>query len=251
MKKRVIKLGAMGLVLLVALTGCGNQIPDMTDEQARMIGEYAAVTLLKYDANHRSRLVDASVLEEAAQKEALEQAMPEPTPEPTPTPEVVETPVVELEEAVAEEEIVENTVPSMEAFFEMPEGMMLTYQGMSICATYPDDGTTGDFFTLDAAPGKQLLVLNFTVNNQSGAEQRVEMFSKNTIYNVTVNTEYSENALTTMLANDMVTYMDTIPAGENRNIVLLVEIDANLANQITTISLNMKNDAKLYTIQLL
>ena len=251
MKKRVIKLGAMGLVLLAVLTGCGNQIPDMTDEQARMIGEYAAVTLLKYDANHRSRLVDASVLEEAAQKEALEQAMPEPTPEPEVEEPAVETPVIELEEETAEEGVVENTVPSMEAFFGMPEGMMLTYQGMSTCATYPDDGASSDFFTLDAAPGKQLLVLNFTVDNQTGAEQRVEMFSKNSIYNVTVNTEYSENALTTMLTNDFSTYMDTIPAGESRNIVLLVEIDANLASQIMSISLNMKNDAKTYTIQLL
>ena len=41
---------------------CGNEIPDLTEEESQRIGEYAAVTLLKYDANNRSRLVDPEVV---------------------------------------------------------------------------------------------------------------------------------------------------------------------------------------------
>ncbi len=59
MNKRNFAAILIAAVMCAGLAGCGeNAIPDMTDEQVKMIGEYVAVTMMKYDANHRSRLVD-------------------------------------------------------------------------------------------------------------------------------------------------------------------------------------------------
>ena len=54
--------GALLCAMMLSMTACGNEIPDLTEEESQRIGEYAAVTLLKYDANNRSRLVDPEVV---------------------------------------------------------------------------------------------------------------------------------------------------------------------------------------------
>ena len=47
------------VVMIMCLTGCAeNQIPTMTDEQIYEVSEYVAITLMKYDASNRSRLVE-------------------------------------------------------------------------------------------------------------------------------------------------------------------------------------------------
>ena len=54
--------GALLCAMMLSMTACGNEIPDLTEEESQRVGEYAAVTLLKYDANNRSRLVDPEMV---------------------------------------------------------------------------------------------------------------------------------------------------------------------------------------------
>ena len=54
-----IRFAAAAVLAAVFMTGCAEDaIPVMDEEQQKMIGEFAAITLLKYDANNRSRLVE-------------------------------------------------------------------------------------------------------------------------------------------------------------------------------------------------
>ena len=57
-------------VMALGMTACGNEIPDLTEAESQRVGEYAAVTLLKYDANHRSRLVDPEIVIAKLEKDA-------------------------------------------------------------------------------------------------------------------------------------------------------------------------------------
>jgi len=82
MKKKIVAVVCM---IPLLLGGCNSEFPDLTDEQAKVIGEYAAVTLLKYDANNRSRLVDLDQVDEetivegtSEVEKAPEVVMPEP-----------------------------------------------------------------------------------------------------------------------------------------------------------------------------
>ena len=64
MKKKGFAL-LITICMIFGLSACGeNVIPEMTDEELQAVGEYAAITLMKYDANQRSRLVDIALLEE-------------------------------------------------------------------------------------------------------------------------------------------------------------------------------------------
>lgn len=253
MKSKMIrnfKLTVIAVLAAVGLTGCGNRIPDMTAEQSRQIGEYAAVTLLKYDANHRSRLVDA---EKVAAYEQKQQKLRE-LEEQQKTPETAgegmkpteDTPTVELEQDTTSQ----GTGMSLGESLSVPEGIGVTYQGYKICTTYPDDGSADDYFALDASAGKKFLVLEFLAENTGAAEQRVDFFSATAVYSVNIGNGTKENAITTMLLNDLSTYMGTIPAGGSQNLVLLFEIDENTADSITDMQLQFRNDAGTSTIQL-
>lgn len=246
MKRKYMKLMAAGLTAMVILSGCGNKIPDMTEAQAQQIGEYAALTLLKYDANNRSRLVDKSVVEayDAKQKE-MHQMVSQVTTKPQGMKPVEDTPVIEI----GEDTTGVAAVVSVEDFYGLPEGVTIIYKGQNCCDSYAGDASE-EGFALEAAAGKKLLVLNFEISNQSGREQSIDLFSKTATYRVTVNGSETTNALTTMLMDDMSTYVDTIPAGEARNVVLLVEVKENVADTISSISLNLKDESKTGTIRL-
>lgn len=247
MNRKCMRLAAISLMTMMAMTGCGNQIPDLTEEQAQQIGEYAAITLLKYDANHRSRLVDQSVIEEydAKEKELQEQA-PQATTESTPEgmKPVDDTPTIE----VGDNDTV-NTVSSLEELFVLPDGVTIAYTGHSVCDSYTGE-VSEEFFALDASSGKKLLVLDFAITNQSAQVQYIELFSKTAVYNITINENYSEQALTTMLMNDLSTFSGEIAAGETKGAVLLIEIEENVSGNISSVILNLKNESKTSTIQL-
>lgn len=251
MKKGNIKMCAVSAVMVLLLTGCGSSIPDMTEEQESMVGEYAAMALLRHDANHRSRLVSyeevqaRNLLEEQQEEErraAGQQSEEESSEGMDP---VDDTPVTNIGQ-----ETDGNAVRSLEEFLGMPEGITVAYNGNSICDSYPEGEEEDIYFSLDASAGKHLLVLNFTIGNQSQAEQSVDLLSQNMTARVTVNGSYSRNALTTMLMDDLLTYAGSIPSGSSVNVVLLVELDSDVAENVSTVSLTLANVSDKYTVQL-
>lgn len=236
----LVKNMAVIFAASLALTGCSNTIPDMTAEEEQIIGEYAAFTLLKYDANHRSRLVDLSKVVEKEEKP--QKPVEDSKEEQGGMGPVADTPVVDN---------TMNSAGSIEALFELPEGISFTYQGMNTCASYQEPGQENGHFSLDASEGKSFLVLQYNVSNQSQTVQRVDLNQKTTAFKVTVNGSYMRTALMTMLPNDMSTYAEDLQPGETKELVLIIEIDQSMADSITTVSLEVKNESNAYTISLL
>lgn len=244
-RKRNIICGALLCTMMLSMTACGNEIPDLTEEESQRIGEYAAVTLLKYDANNRSRLVEPEVviakLEKDAAKEAAraerEAAKSEETASGT----------TEVTMPTAQEDI----IASMDDFFALPEGVTLTYEDYLVADSYPEDGSADEYFALDASQGKKLLVLRFRLTNGTEQEQTIDLLNTNSRYIITVNGSTRANALTTMLPNDMSTYAETLNPGENQELVLLLEVNEDVANEVQNIALQLKNASNEYTIQLL
>ena len=202
--------GALLCAMMLSMTACGNEIPDLTEEESQRVGEYAAVTLLKYDANNRSRLVDPEMVIAKLEKEA-----------------------------------------AMEDFFGLPEGVSITYEDYMVADSYPEDGVEDDYFALDASMGKKLLVLRFHLTNGSEQEETIDLLNTNSRYIITVNDSIRANALTTMLPNDMSTYAETLEPGQTQELVLLLEVNEDVAGAVQTIALRLKNASNEYTIQLL
>ena len=104
----------LALTLALSVTGCGQQFPELTEEQYKQTVEFAAGLLMKYSNNGQERLVyvdaaeiekqrkkqEAKEAEAAAMEEAAQQTQPAPAPAPAPQPEPepVDTGMAEGEE---------------------------------------------------------------------------------------------------------------------------------------------------------
>lgn len=227
-------------MLIFGLAGCGeNQIPELTDDQVQTMGEFTAITLMRYDANHRSRLVDYSLLME--------------TPEPEIEPEPVETPKPAGMDPVDDTPVINGNNPadapaSIEEMLDFPEGVSATYLGYALYDSYPEGE---EAFAIQSTEGNKLLVLSYSITNASGQDQLVDLLHLKPEFRLTVNGNYTRRALMTMLENDFSTYMETLTAGADTTVVLVIEVDEENAENITSISLNLKNDSKTCTIQLI
>ena len=243
-RNKNIVCGALLCTMMLSMTACGNEIPDLTEEESQRVGEYAAVTLLKYDANNRSRLVDPEMviakLEKEAAREAAKAAQEEEKAE-----ETGNTGTTEVTMPTAQEDI----TASMEDFFGLPEGVSITYEDYMVTDSYPED--EAEYFALDASAGKKLLVLRFRLTNGTEQEEKIDLLNTNSRYIITVNDSIRANALTTMLPNDMSTYAETLEPGQDQELVLLLEVNEDVAGTVQAIALHLKNASNEYTIQLL
>ena len=211
------------LVGCLMLSGCGAQIPELNAEQEEIITQYAATTLLKYDANYESGLMSE---EEMA---ALMREMITPTPMPTPTPtqapeseDVEEDSQDEIpEELIGEEEPVDNRTI---AEFFLLEGIDISYAGYDIVDSYPESTTDDWYFAMDAVEGNQLLVLKFDVVNTGTTETEVDILNMTPRFRVFINDGEQINASTTLLTDDLKTMKMVLQPGEVVQEVIVIEI---------------------------
>ena len=133
-------------------------------------------------------------------------------------------------------------VPStIEEYYDIQD-ITFQYTGYELTDSYPS-GNEGDnvFFAMDATEGMQLLVLKFTATNVSSADQTLDMIGYGARFKVSVNGGSGENALSTMLLNDLQNYKDVIPAGTGTELVSIVEVPQ--ATTVESIDFILRGDA--------
>ena len=241
---------SLAMAVMLGMTACGNAIPDMTEADMQAVGEYAAITLMRYDIDQKSRLVD---LELVAQAEALRREQAE-----------AEALRQEQEAAAAQEEAgmrpTENTpvigtdgLPeeikpiSMEEVLNLPEGVTITYREMLVCDSYPE--ADGNFFSMSASNGNRFIVLKFDLYNGSGQDQYIDILSQGAVFNIIANGNFTRRALTTMLADDITSYKDTVAAGGSVELVAVMEAESSVADNVSSLGITLRSDTKTHTAQ--
>ena len=242
MKKRVIG-GFIVIGMALTVAGCGNTIPEMTQEQQELVVEYAAGVVLKYDKNHESKLVELTLEEDVVAEDVIAQE---------------ETPSLEAEEAneteANEVTVIDNTedineITSIEEFLQL-DAVRFTYMGYEVSEFYPDDiDNDGLYFIMNATDGNKLLVLKFLAENISDTEMEFNMVQSNIRFKIVVN-EIEKNALTTMLLNDLAFYQGSLASGETTELVLICEVSDEQSEAISSLSLVMKSVDDTATISL-
>ena len=256
MKKRFRAAISLLISAGVLLTGCGNAIPELTEEQQELVVEYAAGTLLKYDKNHENRLIDIEELEiiEAKTEEMHKASMQTNEMQTDVNQSEVEENVA-ADDAEADVTVLDNTQSeaityvSIEDFLQL-EQLAFDYKGFEIVDEYPNQEQEQElFFVMNATMGKKLLVLKFQVDNTSGSDVELNMNQCGVRFKIVVDGE-EKNALTTMLLNDMAYYQGTIAAGTSQKLVLVCEVSTEKAQGLSTLELIMKNVENTATISL-
>lgn len=242
MRKKITGGLAVVCSALIA-TGCGNSIPEMTEEQQELVVEYAAGVVLKHDKNYEGKLVELT-LEEDDAKETETPSLPE------------DEEVSEIVESEAEDVVVidntenlEETTYTIESFLQL-DTFRITYMGFEISDFYPNENESDDlYFIMNATDGNKLLILKFLTENISDMDAELNIAKSNVRFKIDVD-GVTKNALTTMLLNDLAYYNGTLAAGESTELILVCEVSEMQSEEISSLSLIVKSVDNTATISL-
>ncbi|MDE5696636.1 MAG: hypothetical protein K2I96_04365 [Lachnospiraceae bacterium] len=249
-KGKVLGLLAMSAVLL---TGCVDAMPELTDEQSEIIAEYAAGLLLKYSPNYNYKIVSE---EEVAAAMAARQEVSEPE-----TENETETGSGQTEDEhpqdISSETEPSESEPEMEQVqfvadldFAAELGiddLIIRYQSFEICGSYPGNNSG---FSVDAAQGKKLLVMHFDMEGLPEEDVDCNLFDYDIKMRVNINETASAAVLSTMIPNDLASYMDVVHAGESVDVVAVAEIDDMTEEEIQSLTLRASSNGQTCTVKL-
>lgn len=248
MKKGKI-LGILA-VSAALLTGCVDSMPDLTADEAAMISEYAAGLLLKYSRNYdykiaseqevaAARAAEQTKLEDSTQQENLQE---ESETDQNQTQSGEANGNLETEPPKEQHQEVQVIEASADTDFAAELGIddvILKYQSFEVCDSYPKEI---DGFQVEAAQDKRLLVVHFDLEGSPEEDLDCNLFDYSIKCRFNINEVVAVNALNTMLPNELIFYMDTIPAGDIVDVVIVAEISEITQEDITALTINLSSN---------
>lgn len=228
------------------LAGCGNEIPALTEGEASLIATYAADVTLGHSKESNSRLIDTEA--EAARLEELAAKVEALGDKKTQEEEEAE---VETGQPFTTADGVQGGMQKAEniADFIGLEGFQVSYDGYEIAKSYATDSSEEWEPTLDATAGQNLLIVKLKVTNISGAPAVADVLSKDMMFSINGDDGIGGMAFVTMLLNDFAFAQDEMDAGENRQYVLITQIDEGIT-ETSSLSLHMKKGSESMIVKL-
>lgn len=250
-KGKVLGLLAMSAVLL---TGCVDSMPELTAEQSDIIAEYAAGLLLKYSSNYNYKIASE---EEVAAAMAVRQEAPEPETEKETEPDTAQTEDDTYQNTSSSETQTEGSetetdqvqlVSDLDFAAELDiDDLIIRYQSFEICSSYPQNNSG---FSVSAAQGKKLLVMHFDLEGLPEEDVDCNLFDYDIKMRVNINDSISAAVLSTMIPNDLASFMDVVHAGERVDVVAVAEIDDMTEEEIQTLVLRASASEQTCTVKL-
>lgn len=251
MKKSRIGITAVLLAALFMLSGCGDAMYELTEDEQSLIVHYAAQTLAKFNTFQQDGEVfvlteilegtdiaeESSEPEDAGGEEAPEDMGDEQEPS----------------DGAAENETSESADMSQESQdtgATMTEALDLgiiqaEYMGLELCKTYQEE----DYYAVDADLGKQFLVVKYNLVNQSAQAFHIDILAMTPSFTAVVNGEQTVPAQTTILLNDLSTYQSDIEPNGTKETVLLFQIPEDVT-EVTDLQLKVTMNGNNFTVNL-
>lgn len=252
MKKRILVVLTVCMIVQ-ALAGCGKAIPEMTEEQQKMVTQYAADLLLKYDKNHKKKdmiLTPEQIAELEA--ELVEPEIPiidEPVlpddPDETPTIDIPDDPgFIDAGDVEGSQGApVNRGIAQLLGFTDFS----FDYTGYEITKSHFVDS----YVSMDASPGTSLVVFYFDVTNNGVEAEELNIRDIQTRFRIFINHGKQNNVLKTWLADDLSNFRGTFEPGETKTLVLVIEVNEDTISQnFDTIQLILKLEDDSTTIDL-
>ncbi len=240
MKKTYYIVFALAFTMLFT-NGCAlTPSINLTEEEEQKIVGYSADVLSGYVQDKNDKLVDTKEARElAARVEALK-----------------ERNRIREEEGTTEESESEGDTENSEGSNGTQDiaealgvtGFDISYSGCEICKTYPNDGTSDDYFNMEATTENELMVFHFEIRNVSDTDMVCDILDQDPILRMIMNGKDKKNALTTLLLDDMATLNEVIPAGQSKGVVVILEVPQGYEDSVETVSLYVKRGEEQSTI---
>ena len=251
--KKVFLMCALSVMTSLVLTGCGPipELPELTEQQEKLITEYAAGLLLKYDNSYDNGILSEEELLKAEAKEQEQRAREERQKQ-LADEYVAKSVQAEKEKANKKSESKKDKETVKEeprgpisldsysaATFMGLENLQLDYKGCEKVKSYPKDGN--GIFSVDAGNGKELVVASFDLSNSSGEDVNVDMFNGSTKFSIALADGKVEPNCPTLLLDDFAVYKDSVANGTSKKVVLLFEVNEGSDLSGASIVVNTKD----------
>ncbi|MBE5882680.1 MAG: hypothetical protein E7289_10325 [Lachnospiraceae bacterium] len=250
-KKKAIAMVLVACNLLFILTGCENQIPDMTEQQNALITEYAAGLLLKYHSDYKGRLVDTSIAPEEKTPIVTEPIEEESVSDNSMTGDE-QGEVSESDAAVSNNSTGEADKPTLTMAQVLgADGFDVRYRSYEVCDTYPNVEVSPEdlFFSMKAGTGNKLLVLKIDITNVGAQEALFNTLEKTDLdCKVIINGGNKQSAYISMLENDFMAMNHMVAAGETMEAAVITEMPESEAQQITDVKLLLEYEERSSTV---
>lgn len=245
--KNMKKMVVLGMVSFL-LTGCGNVIPELTEEEASLMATYVSDVVLGHSKVQQTRLMDTEA--ETVRRETLSEkvkALQKKVLEGGDTQEEATETGVSFDGT----ETAEASVLGAESIagFVGLDGLEVSYDGYEIAGSYAVDSEAEWEPTFDATSGKNLLIVKLKVTNVGGAPAVADVLSKDMMFSINGDNGIGGMALMTMLLNDFAFAQDEIGAGESKQYVLITQVDESIT-ATNSLSLRMKKGGESMVVKL-
>jgi hypothetical protein len=87
------------------------------------------------------------------------------------------------------------------------------------------------------------LVLHFSIENTAEEDYTLNLIADNMSAKITVNDSLTGNGLNTMLPDDLLSYYDTIAAGQTEDAVILAQLSESAAQELSTINVKISSSS--------
>lgn len=239
MKKRQIRLVAILVSAMFVLTGCGpTPLHEMTDEERDIVVHYAAYVVGKHNIYQKDGMTNADPeqwLEAAVEPIATEESQ-----------ENVDSSLSNGAGTTSTQAEVSQKKITLEDALGVKDKASVTYQGFKTSDTYQE----GNYYSLNTVFGKTFLIMNFTIKNTSSKDLKIDAFSNNSLYAVSVDGKEQVQAEQTFLTYSLSTYQGKLKSGESVDVVLLFEIPAEESEGIKDVKMSLRQKGVNYLVEL-
>lgn len=255
-KGKVLKIMSIMALAAVLLTGCVDAMPDLTAEQTELIAEYAAGLILKYSPKYNYKIVSdeevaaaRELMQEAPETEETEEpgtGIPEETQQDSSqNPSGQESAETETAESQPAEVI---SSPDIDLAAELGiDDVIIRYQSFELCDSYPQNNSG---FSVSAAQGKKLLVIHFDIEGSPESDVDCSMFEYELGVRMNINDTVSVSGLSTLIPNDLSSFMDVVPAGGIVDTVVVAEVGEMTEQEIQSLTLRMAANGQDCTVKI-
>lgn len=241
-RKNIKKIIVLGMVSCL-LAGCGNKIPELTEEEASLIATYASDVTLGHNKESESRLIDTEA--ERARREELS-AKIEDLKENQAAEEEAETGQTYVNDGTTAP--AEYSAENMADFIGL-DGFQVSYDGYEIKNSYSTNEADEWEPSFDATAGKNLLIVKLKVTNIGGVPAVADVLSQDMMFSIGGDNGIGGMAFVTMLLNDFAFAQDEMEAGESKQYVLITQIDDDIT-ETESLSLHMKKGDESMIVKL-
>ncbi len=238
-------LSVIVLCTCIVTSGC-TQVIDLTEDETRLVAEYAADLLLSYDRGYTDRLKEG-------EEEHLEEASTQEDAQSETTTEVV----TEEEEATQGNESQTTEVTTVQgasqdiAEIAGVQGTSITYKNYEIVDQYPTGDNVNEAVQVDAPEGSRLLVVHFVVKAVSDQPVDVSLMDQSIDYKLLCNDTLAAKPMLTILTNDLATLETTATPGQDSDAVLIFQISKDMVDQLNTMQLHVTFNSEENVITIL